>query len=537
MQPLSLATWDDVPDREPVGALVSNVDLVIVRWDDNHSVLYGRCLHRGALMADGHVSGDDLICGVHGWDYGFRTGISAYNNDERLPKFSSWIDDGQLMVDADEILAWEKDNPQPYDRTAYQGAYQDPHGTSDEPHVGLIRQLASDGLSKLGHHGPVTAMGVPANELPMWDDIQFVTAQLARRPLLDDVEVSTGVVIGPNADKPLQLDIPLFVSDMSYGAISEEAKVALAKGAELAGTGICSGEGGMLPEEQAANSRYFYELASGQFGWSLDKVRDVQAFHFKFGQGAKTGTGGHLPGSKVIGKIAEVRGLDEGDDAISPATFTDLTSDYDFRRVIDEVRAASGGIPIGAKLSAQHIEDDIDAALRIGVDYIILDGRGGGTGAAPEVFRDHISVPTIPALARARRHLDQLDRSDVTLVITGGLRTHTDFAKALALGADAIALSNAPLQAIGCLGMRACNTDNCPVGIATQKPGLRSRLVVDDAAARLGRFFDASVELMQVLARACGHESLSDLSVSDLTTFDRQMADLTGIAFGGVRSS
>ena len=534
MQPLSIATWSEVPDREPVGVLVSNVDLVIVRWEDNHSVLYGRCLHRGAMLADGFIRGDDLICGVHDWDYGFRTGVSAYNNDERLPRFASWIEDGQVMVDADEVLAWEKDNPQPYDRNAYQGTWQDHHGTPDEPHVGLIRKLAAEGLSKLGDHGPVVSMGVPRDQLPAWDDIQFVTAQLARRPLLDDVPVATSVVIGPNAAKPLELDIPLFVSDMSFGALSKEAKVALAKGAELAGTGICSGEGGMLSEEQAANSRYFYELASGRFGWSLDKVTDVQAFHFKFGQGAKTGTGGHLPGYKVTGLIAEVRGLEEGQDAISPATFPDLADEDAFRQLAEEVRDASGGIPIGAKLSAQHIEDDIDAALRIGVDYVILDGRGGGTGAAPSVFRDHISVPTIPALARARAHLDRIERDDVTLVITGGLRTHTDFAKALALGADAIAVSNSAMQAIGCIGMRACNTDNCPVGVATQKADLRARLMVEESAQRLGRFFGASTELMQVLARACGHHSLGEFTIDDLTTFDRTMADLTGIRFGGV---
>jgi methylamine---glutamate N-methyltransferase subunit C len=342
-------------------------------------------------------------------------------------------------------------------------------------------------------------------------------------------------VIGPNADRPLRLDIPVFVSDMSYGALSEEAKVALSRGAELAGTAICSGEGGMLPEEHAENSRYFYELASGKFGWSLDKVSDVQAFHFKLGQGAKTGTGGHLPGIKVQGKIAEVRGLEPGTDAISPSTFADLECEDDYRRLADEVRGASGGIPIGVKLSAQHVEDDIDAALRIGVDYIILDGRGGGTGAAPVVFRDHISVPTIPALARARRHLEVRGRHDVTLVITGGLRTHTDFAKALALGADAVAVSNSAMQAIGCIGMRACSTNNCPVGIATQNPELRARLPIDEAAHRLHRFLDASTELMGVLARACGHTRLSEFCPDDLTTFDRNMADLSGIAYGGVR--
>ncbi|MFT7473924.1 MAG: glutamate synthase domain-containing protein 2/nitrite reductase [Verrucomicrobiales bacterium] len=533
--PLKIATWSELPDREPVGVLVGNIDLVIVRWDDNHSVLYGRCLHRGAKMADGHVSGENLICGLHGWDYQFRTGVSQYNNSEVLNRFSSWIDGDHLFVDEQELLLWEKTNPQPFDRSSYQGEFQDPHGTDDEPHVALIRRLATEGLSELGHHGPVSAMGVPRDLLPKWDDIQFVTAQLARKPLLDDAVVETGVVIGPNAAKPLHLEIPLFVSDMSFGALSEEAKTSLAKGAELAGTGICSGEGGMLPEEQAANSRYFYELASGRFGWQLEKVKLVQAFHFKFGQGAKTGTGGHLPGKKVIGRIAEVRELEEGQDAISPPTFPDLFTPADYAEVAAQVREASGGIPIGAKLSAQHIEADIDAALEIGVDYIILDGRGGGTGAAPTIFRDHISVPTIAALARARRHLDTSGADGVTLVITGGLRTHTDFAKAMALGADAIAVSNSAMQAIGCIGMRACHTDNCPVGIATQKKDLRARLMVEEAAVRLQRFFESSVELMGVLARATGHSSLSDFEHSDLTTFDRDMAHLAGIAYGGVQ--
>jgi glutamate synthase domain-containing protein 2/nitrite reductase/ring-hydroxylating ferredoxin subunit len=534
MQPVKIATWSEIPDRRPVGVLVDGVDLVIVRFDDNHSVLYGRCLHRGAHMADGRIDGDNIICGLHGWDYVFHTGVSSYDNTERLAKFSSWLEEDDLIVDAEEISAWAKEHPQPYDRTAYQGAYQDPHGDPAEPHVGLIRRLADEGLDYLGHHGPVTSMGVSREQLPRWDDIQFVTAQLARKPQLDDVEVGTAVVIGPNASVPLALDIPMFVSDMSFGALSEEAKVALARGAELSGTGICSGEGGMLPEEKAENSRYFYELASGRFGWSLDKVVDVQAFHFKLGQGAKTGTGGHLPGVKVQGKIAEVRGLEPGTDAISPSTFEEFTCEDDYRRCADEVREVSGGVPIGVKMSAQHIEDDIDAALRIGVDYIILDGRGGGTGAAPVVFRDHISVPTIPALARARRHLDARGRRDVTLIVTGGLRTHTDFAKAMALGADAVAVSNSAMQAIGCIGMRACATNNCPVGIATQRPELRARLPVDEAAERLHRYFSATVELMGVLARACGHTRLDQFCPDDLTTFDRDMAHLTGIGYGGV---
>lgn len=536
MKKYSVINWDELDDRTPVHALVANVDLVVIRFDDTVSVLYGRCAHRGALMADGHIDGDNIICGVHGWDYRLDSGISEYNNSETLPKFNAWVEDGQVCVDEDEIAAWAGKHPQPYQRDSYQGAYQDPVGTADEPYVKFIRKLANEGLSKVGHHGPSSAMGVPRGELPQWDDLQFVVGQLHKLPLLDDEEVETDVVIGPNAAKPLQLDIPLFVSDMSFGALSEEAKIALSKGAELAGTGICSGEGGMLPEEQSANSRYFYELASARFGFSWDKVQKTQAFHFKGGQGAKTGTGGHLPGEKVKGKIARVRELPEGQSAISPARFPDWTEISQFRDFAAQVREKTGGIPVGFKLSAQHIEKDIDAALEIGVDYIILDGRGGGTGAAPLIFRDNISVPTIPALARARRHLDRSGADGVTLISTGGLRHPADFAKAMALGADGIAVSNAAIQAIGCLGMRACHTNNCPVGIATQKEHLRARLPVDIAAERLARFFNASVELMAVVARAAGHRHLSGFNVDDLTTFKRDMAELTGVAYGGVGS-
>jgi glutamate synthase domain-containing protein 2 len=406
--------------------------------------------------------------------------------------------------------------------------------TPEEPHVAYIHELAKNGLSKVGHHGEMAAMGVPGKDLPKWDDIQFLTGQMAKKPLLDEAVVGTELVIGKNAKRPLTLRIPLFVSDMSFGALSEESKIALAKGAEEAGTGICSGEGGMLPEEQASNTRYFYELASAKFGYSEDKLKNVQAFHFKGGQGAKTGTGGHLPGNKVKGKISEVRHIAEGQDAVSPSTFTDLHTVEDYKKFADRVREITGGIPIGFKLSAQHIEEDIEFAVKASADYIILDGRGGGTGAAPLIFRDNISVPTIPALARARHYLTVKGYDHVSLIITGGLRTPSDFVKALALGADGVAISNSAMQAIGCVGARMCNTNNCPAGIATQKPELRKKLHIGDASKKLARFFDASVELMKIMARACGHDHLNKLSKKDLTTWKREMSDLSGVKFSGL---
>ncbi len=236
--------------------------------------------------------------------------------------------------------------------------------------------------------------------------------------------------------------------------------------------------------------------------------------------------------------IASVRGIPVGTAAISPATFPDLDTASDFAEVAEEVRSITGGIPIGFKMSAQHIEADLDFAIEVGAEYIILDGRGGGTGSAPTIFRDNISVPTLPALARARRHLERCGRGrdssgPVTLIVTGGLRTPADFVKAMMLGADGVAVANAAMQAIGCIGMRACNSNNCPVGLATQKEGLRKRLVIDESAQRLQRFFEASTELMQVLARACGHSRLADFCIEDLTSWKREIAELTGVRYAG----
>lgn len=531
---IQLLNFNELEDKQPTYAEVNGLDLVVIRYDENVSVLYGRCLHRGALMADGHIEGHNLICGLHNWDYRIDTGVSEYNNEEALHKFKSEIKDGFVWVDESEINAYLEKFPQPFDRESYQGLYADTHPESTEPHNAYIQALARNGLKKFGHHGPSASMGVDRNTLPKWENIQFLPAQLAKRPLLDHEEVRTKVVIGKNAKRPLELDLPIFISDMSFGALSREAKIALSMGAEMAGTGICSGEGGMLPEEQANNSRYFYELASGKFGFSIDKVKKAQAFHFKGGQGAKTGTGGHLPGNKVTEEIAAVRGLKQGQAAISPAAFPDLFTAEDFKELAKDIREATGGIPIGFKIAASHIEADIDFALDVGVDYIILDGRGGGTGSAPTILRDNINVPTIPALARARKHLDQREANGVSLVITGGLRVPEDFAKAMMLGADAIAVSNSALQAIGCLGMRACGSNNCPVGIATQKQSLRNRLIIEASAQLLNNFLTASNDLIKVIARSCGYDNVNDFNSGDLSTFDYDMHRLTGIGYAGV---
>ncbi|HEC41304.1 MAG TPA: glutamate synthase [Bacteroides sp.] len=535
-KPAKLISYSKLEDRIPFHAEIKGLDLVLVRYDNEVSVLYGRCLHRGALLADGTIEGDNLICGVHRWDYRYDTGVSEYNNQEALHKFTSWVEDGIVWIDESEVEQYLITHPQPFHRDQYMGVYEDTHPESTEPYTGYIKELSKNGLKNTGHHGFTEAMGVDRDTLPSWNTIQFLPAQLWKQPLKDEAAVRTETIIGPAAKKPLKLAIPVFVSDMSFGALSREAKIALSKGAEMAGTGIASGEGGMLPEEQASNSRYFYEMASAKFGFSWENVMLAQAFHFKGGQGAKTGSGGHLPGPKVTEEIARVRGLKAGESAISPPSFPDLVTEKDFAAFANEVRERTGGIPVGFKIAASHVEKDIDFALNAGADYIILDGRGGGTGAAPTVLRNNINVPTIPALARARKHLDRSDATQVSLVITGGLRIADDFVKALMLGADAVAVANSALQAIGCLGMRACNTNNCPVGIATQKENLRQRLIVENSARQLHNFLTATTELMQVVARACGYDDFSKFNKDDLVTASHEMYRLTGINYAGLNN-
>lgn len=533
MTKIKLVRFSTLPEKQPSHHIVHGLDLVSIKYENKISILYGRCLHRGALMADGHIKGHNLVCGVHNWDYRYDTGVSEYDNSEALHKFEALIEDDWVVIDEEEIKAFVAKYPQPFNREAYLGQYQDTHPETNEPYTSYISELAKHGLKNLGHHGPTAAMGVDRNVLPKWDSIQFLPAQLHTKPLLDNAEVITRTVIGKEAKKPLELSMPLFVSDMSFGALSREAKVAMSMGAQMAGTGICSGEGGVLPAEQAENTHYFYELASGKFGFSWDLVQKSQAFHFKAGQGAKTGTGGHLPAEKVTEEIAAVRGLNQGQAAISPATFSELVTVEDYQKFAKEVRNRTGGIPIGFKMAASHIEADIDFALEVGVDYIILDGRGGGTGAAPTILRDHINIPTIPALARARKHLDRRKAEHVSLIITGGLRVAEDFAKALMLGADAVAIANSAMQAIGCLGMRACNTNKCPVGIATQKENLRNRLIVKQSAQQLYNFLTASNELVKVISRACGYHNVQDFQMSDLSTYDWNMYRMTGISWVG----
>jgi glutamate synthase domain-containing protein 2 len=362
-----------------------------------------------------------------------------------------------------------------------------------------------------------------------WDDILIKGAQLARLPLNRDETVDTRTVIGPKAEKPLVIGTPVIVSHMSFGALSKEAQTALALGSAAAGTAIGSGEGGILAEALGAAHKYIFEYVPNRYSATGENLQKVDAVEIKIGQSAKPGMGGHLPASKVTADIAAVRGFPEGTDIVSPSRFPDIATRDDLRRKVDELRRLSAGRPVGIKLAAGDVEADLEFALAAGPDFITIDGRAGASGAAVKLIKDATSVPTIYALDRARRYLEGHGIKGVTLIVTGGLRVSSDFAKALALGADVVAIGTAALMAIGCQQYRICDTGRCPVGIATQDPGLRARLDVEEAARGLANFLRVSTEELRDFARLTGHGSVRGLSVRDLVTTSSEISTHTSI--------
>ena len=362
-----------------------------------------------------------------------------------------------------------------------------------------------------------------------WNDILIKGAQLAPLPLAHDAEVSTKTIIGKNAAKPMELETPLMVSHMSYGALSKEAKMALAKGSGMVGAGMCSGEGGILPESRELAHKYIFEYVPNQYSVNDENLKNADAIEIKIGQSAKPGMGGHLPGDKVTDEIAAVRGRTKGEDIISPSSFSDIQSPADLKAKVDWLREVSEGRPIGIKMAAGNIEDDLEVALAAKPDFITIDGRTGATGSAPKYIKAATSVPTIYALHRARKWLDANNAQGVALIITGGLRVSPDFAKALAMGADAVAIASAAMMAIGCQQYRMCGTGRCPVGITSQDPELRSRLDVDKSAQRLANYFTVCTEELKTFARITGHDDVHALNTNDLFTTNSEISDYTDI--------
>ncbi len=402
-------------------------------------------------------------------------------------------------------------------------AYDKKYAKSDRDirYMDAIHQMAITGESI------VSAMYTDM-PMPNWDEILILGNQLNPQPLESDVDVNTQTVIGKSAKKPLVIESPVYITHMSFGALSRETKIALAKGSAAVKTAQCSGEGGILPEEMENAYKYIFEYVPNRYSATGDNLKNADAIEIKIGQSTKPGLGGQLQGEKVTEEIAQIRKKPLGKDIHSPATIPEVNSKEDLKNLVDELRMKSHGRPIGLKFAAGKIEDDLSHVLYAEPDFITIDGRGGSTGASPKLIRDSTSVPTIYALSRARKYLDEHD-SEIDLTITGGLRVSSDFAKALAMGADAIAIGTAAMIATACQQYKICDTGDCPVGVATQDDELRKRLKIETASKRVENYLRVSTEELKTFARITGHDNVHDLNTGDLCTLNSEISDYMDI--------
>ena len=467
-----------------------------------------------------------------------------YDDDEEPVKFEDLPDDwvcpicrspksAFVLVSGDGVQP-TKAEEKPVEKVAAEKPKENKKDISYDPN--LVRH--DDGPMDEIHALAVTgkSVGEPMDTLmprPSFDEILFMGGQLAHPPLDDGADVDISVTIGKKAQKPMRIETPVYVSHMSFGALSGRAKKALAMGSAMAKTAMCSGEGGVLSDEINNSYKYIFEYVPNKYSATIDTFERCDAVEIKIGQGTKPGMGGHLPGDKVTDIISVMRGKPKGKDILSPSRFPEINSPEDLKAMVDMLRKETKGKPIGVKIAAGRIEDDLEYISTSGCDFITIDGRGGATGSSPKFLKDASSVPTLYALARARKYMDE-HGMDQELVITGGLRTSKDFIKALAMGADAIAIASAALIALGCQRYRACNSGKCPMGIATQDWELESRLDADIGAMRVGNFLNASSEEIRVFLRVSGHRSLKDLSLDDLCTTSAEISEHTGIRHAGL---
>ncbi len=397
--------------------------------------------------------------------------------------------------------------------------------------ISKIQKTATTGLVQVrgtGAHRPV----------PSFDDFVVLCAQVSRPPIDHYREpCSTNVELGGRfAEKPLKLEIPVLIGAMSFGAISKEAKIAVAKGASMVGTAVNTGEGGLLAEERKLAKKLIVQYASGRFGVSAGYLQCADAIEIKIGQGAKAGQGGLLLAEKVTEEIARVRGVPTGIDLVSPARHMDIVGPEDLKMKIQQLREITDWqIPIIVKFSPGRIHEDVKIAAKAGADIIAVDGMEAGTGASPEVVLEHAGLPTVAATVLANGALEQIGlREEVDLIVSGGITSGADVAKAMALGADAVAVSTAPLIALRCNLCGLCNTGKCPFGIATQDPKLRARLNVEEGAKNVANLLRVFTDEASMLAMLAGKTSLSNFEIEDLRALTVDASRITGVRLAGV---
>lgn len=360
-----------------------------------------------------------------------------------------------------------------------------------------------------------------------FDDLVFLPAQLAKKPVDYFREnISAKTIIGKQSKKPIELETPIIIGAMSFGALSKETKIALAKASTIAGTIENTGEGGVLPEERKFSKRLIIQYSTGRFGITEEVLKQADAIEIKIGQGAKGGQGGLLLKEKVTEEIAKIRKVPFGQDIHSPAYHLDINNTDDLRKKVEWLKEVTGGVPIIIKLAAGDIENDLKIAVQADPDIIAIDGKEGGTGAAPEVMLNEVGIPTIAALSKARETLDKLGAKQ-ELWIGGGLNGGGDFAKAISLGADAVFCAFSLLAAMGCTYCQLCYLGKCPKGLATQDPELRSKLDIEIASQNAANFIKNCTEEIKMIAGACGENDIHKLSKSHLRALNSETSKIT----------
>ena len=387
-----------------------------------------------------------------------------------------------------------------------------------------------------------------------FDDLTFLSTGLTRFPLEGYKEkCNTRTVLGSRfAEEPLVIETPIYITGMSYGALSRNAKVALAKAATKVGTATCTGDGGMLQDEREASQKLVYQVLPSRYGFNPHHLVQADAIEIVVGQGAKPGTGGLLMGVKVLDHIAEMRDLPTGIDQRSPARHPDWLGPDDLAIKIEQLREATDWrVPVSVKLGACRVADDVKLAAKAGADAIVIDSMVAGTGASAEVVLDHSGIPTVPAIVQAREALRELGLyGQVSLIASGGIRSGADAAKALALGADAVAIGIAALIALNCnkeipesdfekeVGVKAgychhCHTGKCPVGITTQDPELVKRLDPEAGAESVANFINSMTMEMALLTRSLGKGDVHSLEPEDLAALTIEASAMARIPLAG----
>jgi methylamine---glutamate N-methyltransferase subunit C len=392
--------------------------------------------------------------------------------------------------------------------------------------VADIKTLAETGESIVR---PMGSLKKPGCGLSL-DNLHFLPAQVAKIPLNREEKVNTQVVIGPAAKKPLVVSTPIMISGMSFGATSRNVHLVISKVAKDLKIAFNSGEGGILEEEFGSKEFLIGQYATGRFGINEDVIKKVAAVEIRFGQGAYPGKGSYLPARKMTDEVANLRGLKTGEPAYSPAHHHDMKTPDEIAKKVEWLRGITGGVPIGAKIGCGNIEKDIEILVGAGVDYIAIDGFSGGTGATYAYVKNNVGIPIIAALPRAYKKLNDLGvKEKVSLIAAGGLRTSVDFAKCLALGADAVYIGTAALIAINCQQYRICHTGLCPTGVTTHRPELAGQLKIKEGTRKLKNFIKISTEEIAEIARIVGKDDVNKLSSADLVSMKKDLAEICGV--------